>query len=140
MRTPRAAVILVMSRAALVAVALGLAAPAGGENLDPTTFAGVEPLPTAIRSDGVAIEAEIARRVEGWSAQYRAEAMPEEELTTGMLILWDAMGRVGGGHDDNAWADILADDSWLAYKELGSRLHVLCVQLPSQHTMRVDFC
>jgi hypothetical protein len=75
-----------------------------------------------------------------WSAQYRAEAMPEEELTTGMLILWDAMGRVGGGHDDDAWADIPADDSWLAYKELGSRLHVLCLQLPSQYTMGVDFC
>jgi hypothetical protein len=117
-----------------------MAAPAGGDNLDPATFIDVEPLPAVVRGDGVAIEAEITRRVEGWSAQFRADGLSEEELTNGILILWDAMGRVLGGGQADAWADIPADDLWLAYKELGARLHVLCVQLPSHHEMRVDFC
>lgn len=102
----------------------------------------VDPLPATVRSDGVAIETEIAKRVSEWNAAIDAAALTESELADAILVLWDAMVSIGGDDAelDPRWSDIPIDDWWLAYRELGARLHALCVRLPVQHELRSDFC
>jgi hypothetical protein len=126
--------------AALISVVSGVSALAGGSDSASNEFTDLEPLPADVRSDGIAIEAEIAKRVTEWKAEFVTEGMSEEALTDGILTLWNAMSEFSRGDPERRWADIPAADGWLAFKELGARLEVLCQELPADHDLRRDFC
>ena len=127
-------------------VTLGLAATATGDPTSETTtleaLTDVDALPANVRSDIAAIEGEIADRVSDWTAAIDAGALAESELADAIPTLWKAMVLVGADSaaSDPRWSDVPADDWWLAYRELGARLHALCVRLPTEHELRFDFC
>jgi hypothetical protein len=127
-------------------VALGLVATATGDPTSETTtleaLTDVDAVPANVRSDIAAIESEIADRVSDWTAAVDVAALTESELAQAILTLWKAMVLVGADSaaSDPRWSDVPPDDWWLAYRELGARLHVLCVRLPPEHELRRDFC
>jgi hypothetical protein len=90
------AVTVLVALAAIAFAVAGIALATSDGEWNPIAFTDVEPLPGAVRGDGVAIEDEVARRVSEWSTQFNVDTMSERELADGMMSLWEAMGSMGG--------------------------------------------
>jgi hypothetical protein len=92
-------------------------------------FVTLEPLPESVRQDAQLLQAELDRRLFEWAAKVNVAQMTPDELATGIQVIWAEVGSMGE-----------TEDWWLDFKQLGARINLLCVNLPSEHALRADFC
>jgi hypothetical protein len=92
-------------------------------------FVSLEPLPESVRHDAQLLQAELDRRLFEWAAKVNVARMTPDELATGIQVIWAQVQSLGE-----------TEDWWLDFKQLGARINLLCVNLPSDHALRADFC
>ena len=92
-------------------------------------FVSLEPVPESVRHDAQLLQAELDRRLFEWAAKVNVAQMTPDELASGIQAIW---AEVGSLRETEDW--------WLDFKQLGARISLLCVNLPSDHALRADFC
>jgi hypothetical protein len=89
----------------------------------------LEPVPESVRHDAQLLQAELDRRLVEWAAKVNVAQMTPDELASGMQVIWAAVQSLGE-----------TEDWWLDFKQLGARIYLLCVNLPSDNALHADFC